>query len=240
MAWRRPGDKPLSEPIMVRLPTHICVTRPQWLNSEYDCLQLERTSRFYEKGCAKSPQAYLAQRSSLVLVIVSQLPCLSSLPDGLMCDHSLLIIWKNSTYITTTRHLSLLVVFSHVSMPSAHTALIRPTRHRFFTKLLFFKRHWWVTNDRNPMKWNIVDFGHLSYVMHQHEHYSDVIMATITSQITSLTIVYSIVYADADQRKHQSSASLAFRRGTHRGPVSFPHKRPVLRKMFPFDDIIME
>ena len=33
MAWRRPGDKPLSEPMMVRLPTHICVTRPQWVNS---------------------------------------------------------------------------------------------------------------------------------------------------------------------------------------------------------------
>ena len=33
MAWRRPGDKPLSEPMMVRLPTHICVTQPQWVNS---------------------------------------------------------------------------------------------------------------------------------------------------------------------------------------------------------------
>ena len=33
MAWRRPGDKPLSEPMMVRLPTHICVTRPQWVNT---------------------------------------------------------------------------------------------------------------------------------------------------------------------------------------------------------------
>ena len=32
MAWRRPGDKPLSEPMMVNLPTHICVTRPQWVN----------------------------------------------------------------------------------------------------------------------------------------------------------------------------------------------------------------
>ena len=32
MAWRRPGDKPLSEPMMVGLPTHICVTRPQWVN----------------------------------------------------------------------------------------------------------------------------------------------------------------------------------------------------------------
>ena len=34
MAWRRPGDKPLSAPMMVRLPTHICVTRPQWVNLE--------------------------------------------------------------------------------------------------------------------------------------------------------------------------------------------------------------
>ena len=33
MAWRRPGGKPLSEPMMVRLPTHTCVTRPQWVNS---------------------------------------------------------------------------------------------------------------------------------------------------------------------------------------------------------------
>ena len=32
MAWRRPGDKPLSEPMMVSLPTHICVTWPQWVN----------------------------------------------------------------------------------------------------------------------------------------------------------------------------------------------------------------
>ena len=32
MAWRRPGDKPLSEPMMVRFLTHICITRPQWAN----------------------------------------------------------------------------------------------------------------------------------------------------------------------------------------------------------------
>ena len=49
-------------------------------------------------------------------------------------------------------------------------------------------------------------------------HYGDVIMGTMASQITSLTIVYSIVYSGADQRKHQSSASLAFVRGIHRGP----------------------
>ena len=70
-------------------------------------------------------------------------------------------------------------------------------------------------------------------------HYTDVIMGVIASQITSLTIVYSTVYSDADQRKHQSSASLAFVRGIHRGPVNSLHKWPVTRKMFPFDDDIM-
>ena len=70
-------------------------------------------------------------------------------------------------------------------------------------------------------------------------HYNDVIMRAITSQITSLTIVYSIVYSDADQRKHQSSASLGFVQGVHRGPVNSPHKWPVTPKMFPFDDVIM-
>ena len=70
-------------------------------------------------------------------------------------------------------------------------------------------------------------------------HYTDVMMGAIASQITSLTIAYSTVYSDADHRKHQSSASLAFVRGIYRGPVNSPHKWPVTRKMFPFDDVIM-
>ena len=65
-------------------------------------------------------------------------------------------------------------------------------------------------------------------------------MGVIASQITSLTIVYSTIYSDADQRKHQNSASLAFVRAIHRGPVNSPHKWPVTRKMFPFDDVIMK
>ena len=75
--------------------------------------------------------------------------------------------------------------------------------------------------------------------MMQNFHYDDVIMTTMASQITSLTIVYSTVYSDADQIKHQSSASLAFVWEIHRVPVNFPHKGPVTRKMFPFDDVIM-
>ena len=62
---------------------------------------------------------------------------------------------------------------------------------------------------------------------------------TVTSLWARIAIVYSTVYSGADQRKHQSSASLAFVRGIHRRPVNFPHKWPVTRKMFPFDDVIM-
>ena len=70
-------------------------------------------------------------------------------------------------------------------------------------------------------------------------HYNDVITGAMVSQITNLTIVYSTVYSDADQRKYQSSASLAFVREIHRWPVNSPHKWPVTRKMFPLDGIIM-
>ena len=71
------------------------------------------------------------------------------------------------------------------------------------------------------------------------DHYSDVIISAMASQITSLTIVYSTIYSRADQRKHQSSASLAFVRGIHRRPVNSPHNGPVTRKIFPFHDVIM-
>ena len=64
-------------------------------------------------------------------------------------------------------------------------------------------------------------------------------MSQMASQITSLTTVYSTVYWGADQRKHQSSASLAFVWGIHRWPVISPHKGTVTRIMFRFNDVIM-
>ena len=71
------------------------------------------------------------------------------------------------------------------------------------------------------------------------EHDDDVKMSVLASQITSLMIVYSTVYSGTNERKLQSSASLAFVRGIHRRPVNSRHKGPVTRKMFPFDDVIM-
>ena len=80
----------------------------------------------------------------------------------------------------------------------------------------------------------------------------DVIMSAIASQIIDVSIVYSTVCSCAGQRKHQNSASLAFVRGIprwwdtglcvrriNRWQVDSPHKGPVTRKMFPFDDVFM-
>ena len=69
-------------------------------------------------------------------------------------------------------------------------------------------------------------------------HYSEVIMSAMASQITVVSIIYITVCAGADQRKHQSSVSLGFLRGFHRWRVNSPHKGSVTWKMFPFEDAI--
>ena len=64
-------------------------------------------------------------------------------------------------------------------------------------------------------------------------------MSAMASEITSLTIVYSVVYSGADQIEYQSSASLTLLWGIHRWPVNSPHKGAVTQKLFPFVDVIM-
>ena len=71
--------------------------------------------------------------------------------------------------------------------------------------------------------------GHRRSCQVKSNDYSDVIMSVVTSQITGVSIVYSIVCSGADQRKHQSSASLALMRAIHLWSV----------EIFPFDDVIM-
>ena len=118
-----------------------------------------------------------------------------------------------------------------------------------------FQKHWlqltsivvcrlnplWISDAiwRHGSLSTLVQVAIACFFRNQCFHYNDVIMSTIASQITSLMNVFSTVYSDADQRKHQSSASLAFVRGIHRGPVNSPHKWQLTRKMFPFDDVIM-
>ena len=62
----------------------------------------------------------------------------------------------------------------------------------------------------------VIQAAHVMGPSEDLQHNDDVIMSVIASQITSLTTVYSTVYSDADQRKHQSSASLAFVWGIQR------------------------
>ena len=91
---------------------------------------------------------------------------------------------------------------------------------------------WNMIDPTTPQNWNRIKFKTVF-------HHSDVIMGAMASQITNFTIAYSTVYSGADQRKYQSSASLAFVRGIHRWPVNSPHKWPVMRKMFPLNNVII-
>ena len=69
----------------------------------------------------------------------------------------------------------------------------------------------------------------------QSQHYIDVIMTTMASQITSLTVVYSTVKSKKTSKLRVTGLCV----GNSPGPVNSPHKGPVTRKMFPFDDVIM-
>ena len=106
-----------------------------------------------------------------------------------------------------------------------------------FNYYLYSMKQWawgtWISCSCVPNIWLVY------FHMWVQTHYSDVIMTTMASQIISFTIIYSTVYSGTDQRKHQSSASLASVRGIHRSPVNSPYKGPVTRKLFPFDDVIM-
>ena len=84
-------------------------------------------------------------------------------------------------------------------------------------------------NALRSMAWGLTD-----------NHYNDVIVSAMASQITGVSIVYLTVSSGADQGKHESFASLAFVREIHRWPANFRHKGPVTRKMFPFNDVIMK
>ena len=101
-----------------------------------------------------------------------------------------------------------------------------------------------VNHQFNDLRFTrMTTYSHSIYLKYGHSlvmHYCDVIMGAMVSQITSPTIFYSTIHSGADQRKHQSSTSLAFERGINCWPVNSPHKWPVTRKMFPFDEVIME
>ena len=140
---------------------------------------------------------------------------------SLMFDHTLINIkWHNST---TAFKVNANISLNKMDFKLAHIALLLYT----YTILASYKYGFssW-SGDNMPVP--------------ETTNFNDVIISAMASQITSVSIVCSIVDPGADQIKHQSSASWAFVWGIHRWPVNSPHKRPVTRKMFPFNDVIMK
>ena len=98
-------------------------------------------------------------------------------------------------------------------------------------------RFWWNFQDGSEMiQGTSVPMGMDHYL---DPHHSEAIMSAMAFQISPVLIVCSTVCSGADQRKHKNSASLAFVRGIHQWPMDSPHKGTVMRKMFPFDAVIM-
>ena len=112
----------------------------------------------------------------------------------------------------------------------------------FSSEKACFHRELWlgeiplVPSSRSRIQLNLLITDPLQHNIMYHnyscKHYDDVIMNAIASQITSLVIVYSTVFSDADQSKHQSSASLAFVWGIHRDRWIPRTKGQLRRKCF--------
>ena len=143
-------------------------------------------------------------------------------------------IWQ----ITFTRKIFLFLFKSHIQLPRSQHCFRQWLGNIQATSIHL--NCWWPSS----MMHICITWPHWVYTQYivkeiRWYHYNDVIMGMMVSQITSLMIVYSTVYSGADQRKHQSSASLAFLWGIQRWPVNSPHKWPVAWKKFPFDDSII-
>ena len=177
---------------------------------EHSCIY--HTSDEYASWCLKSP----TNESFVDHLVIVYLWGNSSTTDG--CSHKgpVILIRKHQTNLTD---LSLHVLCHHCDIVKLWRAYTSP----LWKKCIYnFNREYNV-------------YRGLAF----HIHCSDVIIATMASQITSFIIVYWTVYSGTDQRKHQNSASLAFVWGIHQWPMNSPHKWPVTRKIFPFDDVIM-
>ena len=78
MAWRQPGDKPLSEPMMISLLTHICITRPQWIKNIFKILNSQKKiwKDRYSPQCLLIAQYRLSVRTSADTVTAKFLSCI--------------------------------------------------------------------------------------------------------------------------------------------------------------------
>ena len=184
MAWRRPGDKSLSEPMAVSLLTHICVTRPQSVKSQFMQLPSHHDVWIFS-------MSLLMRRLNHTLYISVTLPWI--FPGAPLIFNGLPEISR----ITLT------------GMPwCGHNIWhVAPLYKAWLWYVLMSLQ--WCHNGRNSVS--------------NHQPHDCLLNGLFRRR----------------SKKNESSASLAFVRGIHRGPVNSPHKWPVTRKMFPFDDVIL-
>ena len=129
-----------------------------------------------------------------------------------MYEHSYYFL-NEGGFLTATECLTQQDLIIHIS---ARQALV----YHWFKQWLVILRRQAITWTNKYLSWNC-HHEHFNEITSMH--YCDVIMGLMAYQITSFMIVYWTVYSGADQRKHQSSASLAFVRRIHRWPVNSPH-----------------
>ena len=109
-----------------------------------------------------------------------------------------------------------------------------------FTRYVPCSQSRWLFGNRCNNTFRVIVWPYaLPSVMHADNHYIDVKMTTMPFQITSLTVVYSIVYSGVDKKKPSKLRVTGHCAVNSPGPVNSPHKGSVTRKMFPFDDVIM-
>ena len=149
---------------------------------------------------------------------------LPSLSFSLFSQSSLYRIWR----ACTTVYWYLLFVIL-----SLYESIVHVKLSIYLGIIIYFVWYTFLSIDTPPYTWKLQNIGYEAC------HYGDVLIGAMASQMNRLTIVYSIFFPGADQRKHQCSTSLAFVRGIHRWSVNSPHKGLLTRKMFPFDDVIM-
>ena len=147
--------------------------------------------------------------------------------SAIVCDSVISFWWHISTLVLfkngiTSMSMAVLLGCGVVSENIGEKYLLDWIQIKILSQLIF----------RMPNLWTL-----LYYL--RHCHYTDVMMSAMSSQITGVYIVCTTVDSRAGQRKYQSTASMAFVTGIHQWPVNSSHQRPVTRKMFLFDDVIM-
>ena len=140
----------------------------------------------------------------------------SELNNSIATFHNLYLVYMHRSVYLSTEMNSTKVIWSHRVIPSSH--------YHCQVAWVDHQRVIQITVDTLPIPDHTALWGACII------HYNVVTMGPMASQITSLTTVYSVVYSGADQRQHQSSASLAFVQGIHREQVNSPHKGPVSGK----------